>query len=184
MEKYAKLLTVFERCGRIYSRIKVQKIFYVLQSLGYPVTEKYEYRNYGPYSEDLAAELRSSVNADFLSESKVEKVEEWADENITYERYDFSVTSRGARFAKAYLDKDSRLKTSAEAMGEVAAELNKYSPRKLELMATLMFLQDQGTRDDLLVSVLQSLKPQFTQTEVEQALTLIPKLRREHRFAG
>lgn len=177
MEKYAKLLAVFRRVGRVHSRIKAQKLLYILKSLGYPVSEKFEYRNYGPYSEELASELRSSVNAEFLLEERTEREEVWSDETIPYERYDYSVTPRGEEFLETYLQRNPQLGSVVDQMAEVGEGLNDYSPRQLELIATLMFLEDKPVRDDLIVPMIESLKPQFTRDEIEQARHVVSELR-------
>ena len=177
MEKYAKLLAVFERSGKVHSRIKAQKIFYILKSLGYPVSEKFEYRNYGPYSEELASELRSSVNADFLEEEKTEREEEWQDETIAYQRYDYSISPKGEDFLRSYMKRSPQLLVVAESMATGAAELNSYSPKQLELVSTLMFLEDQPVRDDLILPMVQSLKPQFTLHEIQEGLEIVKRLR-------
>ncbi len=177
LEKYAKLLVVFRHCGRVHSRIKAQKLFYILKSLGYPVAEKFEYRNYGPYSEQLASELRSSVNSGFLSEERTEREEEWPDETLRYERYDYSIAPRGEEFLRAYLQRSPQLASMTEPMADVALGLNAYQPAQLELISTLMFLEDQPVRSDLIIPMLQSLKPQFTSKEIEDALGIIRRLR-------
>ena len=177
MEKYAKLLAVFRRVGRVHSRIKAQKLVYILKSLGYPISEKFEYRNYGPYSEELASELRSSVNAAFLLEEKTEKEEVWSDETVPYERYDYSVTPHGEEFLETYLRRDPQLGPAVDQMATVAEDLNEYSPRQLELIATIMFLEDQPVRDELIVPMIESLKPQFTRKEIEEARGVVNHLR-------
>jgi len=177
LEQYAKLLAVFEQSAKVHSRIKAQKMFYILKSLGYPVSEKFEYRNYGPYSEELASELRSSVNADFLSEEKTKREEEWTDETIVYQRYDYSITPKGKEFLRAYLNRLPQLSPVTQTMANVAAELNGYTPKQLELISTIMFLEDQPVRSDLILSMVQSLKPQFTMHEIQEATEIVKSLR-------
>jgi uncharacterized protein YwgA len=180
MEKYARLLAVFERCGRIHSRIKAQKIFYILKSLGFPVTERYKFRDYGPYSEELASELRSSVNALFLNETRVERKEDWGDETISYERFDLSIAPKGKEFLKVYLEQNPGLAHVTNQMADVAETLVRDSPQSLELIATLMFLQDQNVRSDLIIPILKDQKPQFTDSEIARALETIEELRKQY----
>ena len=174
MEPYARLMAIFQRCGKIRSRIKIQKIVYVLQSLGYPLTERYEYRHYGPYSEDLASEIRSCVNARYLEE---EKVEGEGEEDQGYTRYDLSIAPRGGQFLEARLRADATETTTLEKMGEIAWRLNAHGSAKLELLATLMYLEDNGTRPDLIVTMLNDLKPQFLAGEIAEAQELARSLR-------
>ena len=62
-------------------------------------------------------------------------------------------------------------------MSGLAEELDQYRPVDLELIATLMFLQDQGYPERNIVPTLKSLKPQFMDQEIEEALAIISDLR-------
>src|SRR3989442_6883966 len=123
--KYARMLAVVQRCERIHSRLKVHKIFYVLKSLGYPVHERFEYRQHGPYSDDLASDLQSAVNATYIEETMIEVAEEGDEE--PYRRYDYSIGRRGAELIKRQFSLDSTLSAVADAMARVA-EGPKHSP--------------------------------------------------------
>jgi uncharacterized protein YwgA len=182
MEKYAKLLAIFDQVKTIHSRIKAQKILYVLKSLGFPVTERYEYGNYGPYSQELASELRSLVNSEFLSETEFAGEDFTEEGAVPYQRYDLSITGRGKKFLEAFSSKEPGFLSSVQGMTELAEELDQYHPPTLELIATLMFLQDQGTPEWNVIPTLKSLKPQFTDGEIQQALSVIAELRK--RFSG
>ncbi len=177
MEKYAKLLAVFNRVSTIHSRIKAQKILYVLRSLGFPVTERYEYGNFGPYSQELASELRSLVNSEYLTETEVDGEEVEEEGTSPYQRYDLSITSRGQRFLAAFENQNPDLEAMVEPMADLAEELDQYRPATVELIATLMFLQDQGYPDKNIVPTLKTLKPQFTDPEIDEALAIISELR-------
>jgi uncharacterized protein YwgA len=174
MEPYARLMAIFQRCGKIRSRIKIQKIVYVLRSLGYPLTERYEYRHYGPYSEDLASELLSCVNARYLEE---EKVEGEGEEDQGYTRYDLSIAPRGVQFLETRLRADATETAALQRMSEMAGRLNAHGSAKLELLATLMYLEDNGARPDLMVTMLNDLKPQFHAREIAEAQELALSLR-------
>jgi len=177
--RYAKIVAVVQRCGTLHSRLKVQKIFYVLKSLGYPVPEPFEFREHGPYSEDLAAELNSAVNADYLSEEETHGQEG----EDSYQRYDYSVGKTGEDFVARRLESDPALAAIVDGMATVAHELNSSKPIQLELVATLMFLQDQGVRPDLIVNVFKSVRPQYTDAEIQAALDSIRELRHRASFA-
>ena len=178
---YAKIVAVVQRCRKLHSRLKVQKIFFVLKSLGYPVPEHFEFREHGPYSANLAAEFQSAVNADYLREEETLADEE--EDEPPYQRYDYSVGRTGEGFVARQLESDPTLAEIADEMATVAHELNARKPIQLELVATLMFLQDQGVRPELLVSVLKSVKPQYTDAEIQAALDYIRDLRHRVSFA-
>lgn len=179
--KYARMAAVVQRCETVHSRLKVQKIFYVLKSLGYPVRERFEYRHYGPYSDDLAADLQSAVNATYVQERMTETAGEEDEE--PYRRYDYSLGRRGSEFIIHQFSLDPTLAAVADAMASVAEELNQSRPLQLELVATLMFLQDENVRRDLIVGVLRGSKPQYTDAEVRAALDFIADLRSRASFA-
>jgi len=179
--KYARMLAVVQRCERIHSRLKVHKIFYVLKSLGYPVHERFEYRQHGPYSDDLTSDLQSAVNATYIEETMIEVAEEGDEE--PYRRYDYSIGRRGAELIKRQFSLDSTLSAVADAMARVAEELNLSRPIRLELVAALMFLQDENVRPELIVGVLRSTKPQYTDDEVRAALDFITDLRNHASFS-
>jgi len=179
--KYARMVAIVQRCQRLHSRLKVHKILYVLKSLGYPVPDRFEYRHYGPYSDDLASELQSAVNADYLQERMTE-VEVDEDEEPR-RRYDYSLGPRGPEFVARQFSADPTLAAVADAMASVAEELNQSRPLQVELIATLMFLQDANVRPELIVSVLRGNKPQYTDAEVRAALDYIADLRSRETFA-
>ena len=179
--RYAKLVAVVQRCRKVHSRLKVQKIFYILKSLGYPVSERYEYRHYGPYSDDLASELQSAVNAAYLLEERTE-VEAEEDEE-PHRRYDYSLGQEGPRFISKQFATDPALAAVSDEMARVAESLNASRPLQLELVATLMFLQDENVRSDLILGVLKSNKPQYTDKEIQEALEFITDLRRRASFS-
>ena len=181
MEKYARLLAIFDRVKTIHSRIKVQKILYVLKSLGFPVVERYEYGNYGPYSQELASELRSLANSEFLTETRTEGEEPEGEGSVAYQRYDLSITPRGKKFLEAYSAQNPGFESTVAEIAGLAAELGKYLPSTLELVATLMFLEDQRYPKENIVPVLKSVKPQFTDPEIETAKEIIEDLRRRVR---
>jgi uncharacterized protein YwgA len=179
--KYARLVKVVERCGTVHSRLKLHKMMYILKSLGYPVQERFEYRHYGPYSGDLASELQSAVNSEYVREHVTETPGDEDEE--PYKRYDYSAGRRGSEFVSRVLLSDPTLAAVAEAMAGVARELNQSPPPRLELVATLMFLQDQNVPRDLIVGVLQASKPQFADAEIRATLEYITELRSRASFA-
>ena len=179
--KYAKLVAIVQRCGIVHSRLKLHKLVYVLKSLGYPVRERFEFRDYGPWSADLASELRSAVNADYLQEQMTQVSREEDEE--PYRRYDYSPGRRSSEYVSNVLSSDPTLAAVVDAMGGVAQELGRIQPPRLELVATLMFLQDQNVPRDIIASVLQSHKPQFTDPDIQSALEYVAELRSRAAFA-
>jgi uncharacterized protein YwgA len=179
--KYARLVAIVQRCGTIHSRLKLHKIVYILKSLGHPVREAFEFRDYGPWSADLASELRSAVNADYLTEHTTQTSQQ--DDEEPYRRYDYSVGRRSSDLVSKAFSANPTLAVVADGMAKIAEELSQFQPSRLELVATLMFLQDRNVPANLIPSVLQSQKPQFTDNDIRLALEFIVELRNRASFA-
>jgi hypothetical protein len=71
--------------GRLVGRTKLQKVAYLLELAGLGAGFQFEYRHYGPYSEDLADAMQLAVAFDLVSEE-----ERKADWGGTYSIYTFS----------------------------------------------------------------------------------------------
>src|SRR5690349_2175915 len=56
--------------GRIVGRTRLQKITYLLEVAGLGEGFSFEYRHYGPYSEDLASAARLAAILDYISEDE------------------------------------------------------------------------------------------------------------------
>lgn len=56
---------------RIVGRIRLQKIFYLMEQLGLESGLKFSYHHYGPYSEELSKSVQSACIVDKLIEEKV-----------------------------------------------------------------------------------------------------------------
>ncbi len=107
--------------GLVDGRTRLQKIIYILTEASFVSEFQYEYRHYGPYSEELA-EVPSYAG------SFVALKEE--------ERY----TSRGASYFSYSTDKDKDEADTEEAA--LIREANKVPSIVLELAATALFLKD------------------------------------------
>lgn len=116
---------VREAGGKLVGRTRLQKISYLMQLAGYPGGFEFEYRHYGPFSEDLAEaiEIASGLG---LVEEEVRRAE-WGGKYSVYratDRTPLSEDNGRARFAAT------------------AAEIGAI---ELELAATAAFLYaDEG----------------------------------------
>ena len=178
--KFVHLVAVVRACSTVHSRLKLHKIFYILRSLGFPVPWAYEFRDYGPYSTELAADLRSAINAAYVHEVAIEVARDEDEE--PYRRYDMSALPRGEDLLASEIAGNPALGDIVESMAGIVAELAAGQPLGLELQGALMFLQDEHVRPDLVTQVLRSVKPQFTETEVRASLEAIADLRSRRSF--
>jgi uncharacterized protein YwgA len=113
--------------GRLVGRTKLQKVAYLLELAGLGTGFQFEYRHYGPYSEDLADAMQLAAAFDLVSEE--ERKTDWGG---TYSIYTFSGTrtSQGGQ---------------RSTFAEVAAQVGAI---ELELAATAAYLKSvKGARD-------------------------------------
>ena len=68
-----RILSLFELQPKIEGRKRIQKIFFILKYLGYDVPFYYSYHFYGPYSEELQAELSSKACLKLWEEKHTKK---------------------------------------------------------------------------------------------------------------
>lgn len=106
--------------GRIVGRTKLQKIAYMMQLAGFQAGFDFEYRHYGPYSEDLANAIRLADAFGLVRET--ERVANWGGH---YSIYEVTEESGG------------RAPGARARFCEHAAKLD---PVELELAATAAFL--------------------------------------------
>jgi uncharacterized protein YwgA len=55
--------------GSVYGRVRLHKMFYLLDRIGLGSGLEYEYHYYGPYSADLAEEIKDAVAFSFIDET-------------------------------------------------------------------------------------------------------------------
>jgi len=113
--------------GRLVGRTKLQKVAYLLELAGLGAGFQFEYRHYGPYSEDLADAMQMAVAFDLVSEE--ERMTDWGG---TYSIYMSLSPPKSQR--------DQRT-----AFAQLAAEVGAV---ELELAATAAYLKTiEGSRD-------------------------------------
>ncbi len=107
--------------GKIVGRTKLQKVAYLLQLAGFGDDFAFEYRHYGPYSEDLANAIRVADAFGLVSET--EHVANWGGQYSI-----FTATEQAG----------DRALGSRSKFAEAAAEIDSV---ELELAATAAFLR-------------------------------------------
>jgi uncharacterized protein len=124
-----KVAAIIRDAGcRIVGRTRLQKIGYLLELTGLGEGFSFEYRHYGPYSEELASAARDANALGLLSEEEHQAT--WGG------LYSIFTTRHAARSE----DVDpSRIRLVRDAAAASAIEL--------ELAATAAFLADAGSRD-------------------------------------
>lgn len=109
--------------GKVVGRTRLQKLAYLLERTGLGVGFEFEYRHYGPFSEELASATRRAALLDLIDEN--EEVAAWGGR--------YSVFSSDSKVPKGV--ESSRLALASAAVDADAVEL--------ELAATAAFLASQ-----------------------------------------
>jgi len=141
--RVAQLLRVLRR---VEGRKKLHKQVHILQELGYPFAERFEYSYYGMYSRELRAELGSLV--------KDKLVKEEASPNQARElTYTFESTPALEEFLDgSEVDKEP-------PWAPLAQHLNSLHTKRLEGISTILFLHRRGLRGRELRERFRALKP-------------------------
>lgn len=74
MDSVFEVAEVIRRLGKVNGRVRLQKIVYLLQQMGCPFREDFEYGHYGPFSRTLANEL-DLLKRDGLVKEKEQQTE-------------------------------------------------------------------------------------------------------------
>lgn len=113
--------------GYIVGRTRLQKIAYILEAAGLGSGFIFQYKHYGPYSEDLATASNVAVLLDTVKE--VKQPATWGGSYST-----FSTT----------MPPNSKVE---EARQQLAREAARADAVQLELAATALFLAQEGVPD-------------------------------------
>lgn len=120
--------------GKMVGRVKMQKIVFFLEAAQVGYGFDYEYRHYGPYSEQLADAAQRAQFFDLLKEKKERT--QWGSE---YSIYELSKSFNG------------ELPSTGEKKTEIRKKLikmaNEASSVVLELAATALFLYKEGREE-------------------------------------
>jgi len=141
--------------GRVVGRTRLQKIGYLLELSGVGSGFGFEYRHYGPFSEELATAIRSANRLGLLSEE--ERPTNWGGS------YSIFSVPNATQSATA----DARVELVRQAASADAIEL--------ELAATAAFLFEQGARDPW--GETERRKPEKAKGRIDSAKALYSRLR-------
>ena len=127
---------------RIEGRKKLHKIVHILQELGAPFIEPFQYSQYGMYSQQLTTEMGHLVRDKLVTEDGTSP-------------FVFKCTKDLAGLLSA-LKIDA-----APEWAPLARELNKLTPQTLEGISTVLFLRERGYAKEKLRLRLVALKPRL-----------------------
>lgn len=153
---------VIHVCGKISGRKKLQKIVHILQSFGADFPHEFEYLHYGPYSAQLRADLDQLEQLGLITETE-------STTSTGYAQFDCETTEDLAETLKV-------AGVHNPNWADFAIELNSLSPRQLESMSTILFLQSRGFEGERLRDRFESLKPALVK-QFEEAVRRVDEFR-------
>jgi len=147
MNTLFQLAALFDAVTEIEGRKKLQKTVHILQEFGVPFGVSFGYHHYGPFSEQLQDCLQSAQHDSLICETEV------PGQTPTFR---FKGDSRLIGLWKLLGNE------SPPKWAEFATELNRKSPRELETISTLIYLEKlrgEGIGKEQIDLEFKSLKP-------------------------
>jgi uncharacterized protein YwgA len=137
---------LLRRVKVIETRKKVQKIVHILQAMGAPFPERFDFHHYGPFSSELWREIEAFEAEGLVTEAEIQG-------NLPT----FRLEPTGKLLA--LLEEDSGV--ADEPWVEWAEELNSKRPRRLEGISTLLYFHQRLWPVETWSSKFKELKPQL-----------------------
>ena len=150
--------------GEIIGRVRLQKVFYLLDRLGLGSGFSYAYHHYGPFSADLVDALDGAKAFRFVTETAKHR------------------RSDGVQFSAFSLGSDVPKMTSniaslpAERVAKLSAVMNSRSSTVLELAATIHWLQSELGLSDWEAELLRRKGKKTENGRTQEALKLLEEL--------
>ena len=152
-EEYAKIALAISTCqGGVDGRKKLQKMIHIAEALGYPLEEYFTLHLYGPYSQELAADVQRMKERDIVTEREMDNY------------YTIKLTKNGKEFLKRFQKnvKEDLGTEKFNKMKNLFRKLSFYEPWKLEIISTLFYFYQIGYTDfDQLQQRVKRVKPKF-----------------------
>jgi len=151
--------------GKIVGRVRLQKVFYLLDKMGLNSGFRYEYHHYGPYSADLSEAMADAIAFGFMGKTEPRRVSD----GITY---------------SIYTVRDCHIGEGAIRIGELdrtkvvtaLAHMQSRSSLILELAATIHWLQHVESVSDWRLELHRRKGVKTEQGRADEALALLRDL--------
>ncbi|SDI48702.1 YwgA family protein [Natribacillus halophilus] len=166
LEQHIKVMSLLQKAGDITGRKKLQKMIYIGKKLGMPFYEKYDFRRYGPYSEELSLRLEELHQFGFISEVREEKA--------GYHQYRYELAPMGEHFLAGKAERA----TFAE-QETIITEMNACSSKFLELISTVLFLEP--ARKEEVIRKVHTLKKtqNYSGEDIDRAYSYIERWKQQ-----
>jgi uncharacterized protein YwgA len=124
-----RLLKLFASSAPIKGRKKLQKMVYLMSVAGAPFQYKYRYHHFGPYSEQLQAEINELVQKGYVSEKNEDSA------------YVYTLTDKGKMLMER-LEQEEGYSCTIDA--RLTESLARQTSTFLEMVSTYAFLVQSG----------------------------------------
>ncbi len=156
----------------VSGRKRLQKIVYLADSIGWNIFRDYRFHHYGPYSEYLLSEVQN------LCALRMIEVHQGTYNDRPL--YLHELTEKGHSLLKLLLREIQRRNPSLiKRTNGLVRELNNFSARELEVMASLYYLKREspslGKKD--LATELKRLKPYIGKSGIEDGFRIFNIMR-------
>lgn len=159
LNDYYSIIELLRIAGEIEGRKKMQKIVYILKSLGANFIEDFYFHYYGPYSDTLTVKLEELKSMNIIEEIK--------DESGAFPKYTYRLKIE-----------DNDIKNGLEKYRSLIDILNGQNARFLELVATVIYFNQEGySREEICekVKIVKSEK-NYTDDEIDSVFDFLKRI--------
>jgi uncharacterized protein YwgA len=149
--------------GEIVGKVRLQKIVYLLDQVGLQSGFSFEYRHYGPFSEDLAEQIEDDVVFGHLNEETRRR----QSDGVPYTAYNAATPGEGER-----IDTSIPIDQVTFALGQMKGR----SSTVLELAATIHWLAEVEGYEDWKAELVRRKGAKTQSGRDEKALELLRSL--------
>jgi uncharacterized protein YwgA len=160
-ESQAKICRVIQAVERFVGRTKLQKTVYIAQRLGYPFLESFSWRDFGPFSPELASEVDELVALGMVVQEPMKSGK--------YDSSAYRLTESGQQFLSLLEERVPK----SDSLGRLVRGLHQNrNARQLELAASILYMEELGQDRATAVKTVLDAKPKYKTTplQVVQAL--------------
>lgn len=161
-EEYAKIALAIDTCqSGVDGRKKLQKMIHIAEVLGYPLEEYFTLHLYGPYSQELAADVQRMKEMNIVIEREMDNY------------YIIKLTEDGEKFLEHFQEniKEDIGVEKFNKMKNLFRKLSFFEPWKLEIISTLFYFYQIGYTDfDHLQQKVRKAKPKFSPAQISDML--------------
>lgn len=120
MENYYNLVSLFNVCEKIGGQKRLHETVHIIQSLGFPFKEHFDFLNSGPYSWELRSEVEELIDSKYIQRDSSERM-------VAYE--------------PTFRSRDLHNNRTEPAWVGVAKFLNEKPDEDLEAISTFLYLK-------------------------------------------